>query len=117
MSRSINFSKVADIYDFYVKVDFDIPFFLKETKDYHEEILELMCGTGRVSFPLLSSGKKMVCVDYSQGMLDAFSEKNRKKNWPVELIKMDVTNLKLNRKFGLIILPFHSISEILSTEM
>lgn len=117
MSESINFNKVSDIYDFYVKVDFDIPFFLKETKDYHEEILELMCGTGRVSFPLLSSGKKMVCVDYSQGMLDIFAKKNRNNNWPVELINMDVTKLELDRKFGLVILPFHSISEILSTEM
>ncbi|MGV8138176.1 MAG: hypothetical protein AB2L20_23450 [Mangrovibacterium sp.] len=30
---------------------------------------------------------------------------------------MDVTKLDLNKKFGLIILPFHSITEILSTEL
>lgn len=57
-------SLVADIYDFYVKVDFDIPFFLNETEKHDEEILELMCGTGRVSIPLLQSGRKMTCVDY-----------------------------------------------------
>lgn len=52
MSESIHFSEVSDLYDFYVKVDFDIPFFLNETKLFRNEILELMCGTGRVSIPL-----------------------------------------------------------------
>ena len=47
MKNSINFDLVADIYDYYVNVDFDIPFYLNETKDFNEEILELMCGTGR----------------------------------------------------------------------
>jgi hypothetical protein len=48
MKETIKFDKVADIYDFYVNVDFDIPFFLKEAELYKGEILELMCGTGRV---------------------------------------------------------------------
>ena len=118
MSESINFDKVADIYDFYVNVDFDIPFFLKETENCQDEILELMCGTGRVSIPLLDAGKKMTCVDYSRGMLNAFSEKIRnKKNYKVDLVQMDVTKLNLKKKFGLILLPFHSITEILSKEL
>ena len=117
MKETIKFDNVADIYDFYVNVDIDISFFLKETEAYNAEILELMCGTGRVSIPLLKSGKHMTCIDYSKGMLDKFAQKIRDKNYPVDLIQMDVTNLDLNRKFGLIILPFHSISEILSTEL
>jgi hypothetical protein len=64
MNKPINFDKVADIYDF-IELDFDIPFFLKETDEFEGEMLELMCGTGRVSIPLLDSGKKMSCVDYS----------------------------------------------------
>ncbi len=75
MKNSINFDLVADIYDYYVNVDFDIPFYLNETKDFNEEILELMCGTGRVSIPLLKIGKKMVCVDYSNCMLEVLKEK------------------------------------------
>lgn len=114
--NAINFDKVADIYDFYVNVDFDIPFFTKETENYEGEILELMCGTGRVSIPLLKIGRKMTCVDYSKGMLDSFMKKINNEDCSVNLVEMDVTNLKLNRKFGLIILPFHSLSEILTTE-
>lgn len=117
MRETINFDKVADIYDFYVNVDFDIPFFLKESENVKGEILELMCGTGRVSIPLLNAGRQMFCVDYSKGMLDSFERKIKNKNYSVNLIKMDVTNLSLNKKFGLIILPFHSITEIISTDL
>ncbi len=114
--NTINFDKVADIYDFYVNVDFDVPFFIKETENYRGEILELMCGTGRVSIPLLKAGRKMTCVDYSKGMLNTFKKKIDNEGYSVDIVKMDVTNLKLSKKFGLIILPFHSLSEILSTE-
>jgi SAM-dependent methyltransferase len=115
MKEAIKFDKVADIYDFYVNVDFDIPFFLKETENFEGEILELMCGTGRVSIPLLDSGRKMTCIDYSIGMLNSFGRKIKDKNYAVNLVQMDVTELDLDKKFDMIILPFHSITEILST--
>jgi SAM-dependent methyltransferase len=116
MKNSINFDKVADIYDYYVNVDFDIPFFLKETEQKQGEILELMCGTGRVSIQLLKAGRKMTCVDYSKGMLASFREKIAGKGYSVNLVEMDVTKLNLGKKFGLILLPFHSLSEIVSSE-
>lgn len=113
----MNFDYVADIYDYYVSTDFDMNFFLNETKDVNGEILELMCGTGRASIPLLKAGRKMVCVDYSAGMLDVFGKKIAGMNYNIELINMDVTELKLNRKFDFIFLPFHSLSEIISKEL
>lgn len=116
MKESIKFDKVADIYDFYVNVDFDVPFFVSETEGFKGEILELMCGTGRVSIPLLEKGRTMTCIDYSKGMLDSFGQKIKNKNYHVNLIQMDVTNLSLNKKYGLIFLPFHSITEIISNE-
>ncbi|MGE5458582.1 MAG: class I SAM-dependent methyltransferase, partial [Methanococcaceae archaeon] len=117
MYYPINFDLVADLYDSYVKVILDIPFFLEETSEFNDEILELMCGTGRVSIPLLESGKKLCCVDYSTKMLDILNNKIKGKNYPVRLIQMDVSQLDLKRKFGLIILPFHSLSEILSSDL
>jgi ubiquinone/menaquinone biosynthesis C-methylase UbiE len=117
MKEPIKFDKVADIYDFYVNVDFDIPFFLKETEKFKGNILELMCGTGRVSIPLLESGRNMTCVDYSKAMLELFEQKIKNKNYNINLIQMDVTNLKLTKKYGMILLPFHSITEIISTDL
>ena len=116
MKNSINFNLVADIYDYYVNVDFDIPFYLNETKDFNEEILELMCGTGRVSIPLLKTGKKMNCVDYSICMLDVFKRKISNENYNPQILKMDLLELKFQKKFGMILLPFHSLSEIIDKE-
>lgn len=49
-------------------------------------------------------------------MFDRFKEKIRNNDYPIELVEMDVAQLSLNKKFGLILLPFHSITEILSTK-
>jgi len=117
MSKSIQFDDVADLYDAYVTVDFDIPFYLKETAHCKESILELMCGTGRVSLPLLATGKQMVCVDYSHQMLTEFARKIHRKNYQVQLVQMDVTQLAFRRLFECILLPFHSFSEIVSTTL
>jgi Methylase involved in ubiquinone/menaquinone biosynthesis len=117
MKESINFDMVADIYDCYVNADFDVPFFLKETEGFKGPILELMCGTGRVSIPLLNAGRKMTCVDYSKGMLDLFSKKVNGRNYPVDIVRADITNLNLPEKFGMILIPFHSFTEILSAEL
>jgi ubiquinone/menaquinone biosynthesis C-methylase UbiE len=116
MKNTINFDIVADIYDSYVNVDYDIPFFLKETENYEKDILELMCGTGRISIPLLQAGKRMVCVDYSNCMLDIFKSKISGKDYNLQLINIDVAELKFQNKFGMILLPFHSLSEILEKE-
>jgi SAM-dependent methyltransferase len=113
---AINFDEVADIYDLYVNTNLDNDFFVKECSNTTGEILELMCGTGRLSIPLLEKGFKLVCVDYMGKMLDVFREKIRDKKYDADIIEMDVTELDLKKKFNLIILPFNSFSEILEIE-
>jgi ubiquinone/menaquinone biosynthesis C-methylase UbiE len=115
--KPINFDKVADIYDYYVNVLFDVPFFMNETKHTNTPVLELMCGTGRVSIPLLEAGRELVCIDYSQGMLDKFIEKTTDKSYKLTILNANVSELSLNRKFDTIIIPFHAFQEIIVKEM
>lgn len=74
MEKNIDFGCVADIYDSYTNVNFDVGFF-KTLCGGHKKILELMCGTGRVSIPLIEEGYTLTCVDYSEEMLDIFRKK------------------------------------------
>jgi SAM-dependent methyltransferase len=67
MNKSIDFDEVADIYD-----DLDIGFFIEQFKGKKCGVLELMCGTGRVSIPLIQNGVDLTCVDYSPKMLGRF---------------------------------------------
>ena len=66
---SIDYSRLAEIYDIYVRSTQDIPFFLRETKKTDGSVLELMAGTGRLSLPLLAAGVDLTCVDRSPEML------------------------------------------------
>jgi ubiquinone/menaquinone biosynthesis C-methylase UbiE len=65
----IDYDCVADIYDLYVTSDLDIGFYLEEATKVQGKVLELMCGTGRVSISLLEAGVDLTCVDASKGML------------------------------------------------
>jgi SAM-dependent methyltransferase len=110
---AMNYDCVAHLYDAYVQTQLDVPFFLDEARKAGGPVLELMCGTGRVSLPLLDAGIDLTCVDSSAGMLDVFRGKLRDKGLSAELIEADVCKLSLGRRFGLIFIPFHSFAEIL----
>ncbi|XDD48647.1 methyltransferase domain-containing protein [Leptospira sp. WS92.C1] len=111
--KSINFDLVSDIYDVYVSSKLDIDFFLEETETINSPILELMAGTGRVTIPLLEKKRRMFCVDYSSGMLTELKRKTNSYQNAIEILEADVRFLKLDTKFECILLPFHSLSEIL----
>ncbi|HVI39150.1 MAG TPA: class I SAM-dependent methyltransferase [Anaerovoracaceae bacterium] len=114
MEKNIDFGHVADIYDYYTNVDFDVDFFKTLCKG-HKNILELMCGTGRVSVPLIKEGFLLTCVDYSEEMLDIFRKKvNGSEN--VKIVCQDICELNLDDQFDLIIIPSNSISEIIDKE-
>ncbi len=112
MRNSIDFDRVADIYDAYVNVEFDIPFYQTLCRQYRGRILELMCGTGRVSIPLINAGIDLTCVDYSPEMLRVLKRKLVNKKVPV--IQQNVVELDLKQKYRLIFIPFHSFSEIIN---
>lgn len=114
MGKNIDFGCVADIYDYYANVDFDIDFY-KTLCRGHTNILELMCGTGRISKPLIDEGFPLTCVDYSEEMLEIFRKKiDGPRN--VKIFCQDVCELNLEDRFDLIIIPSNSISEIIDKE-
>ena len=112
MRKTIDFGAVADLYDVYVQWEVDVPFFRERCADARGEVLELMCGTGRLSLPLLRDGIRLTCVDYSAEMLRVFRERLAAERLAADVHEQDVRTLDLDRRFALILLPFHSFSEI-----
>ncbi len=90
MDELKGFSRIADLYDTYVQVDFDIPFFLQETRKCSGEVLELMSGTGRVSLPLVEAGVRLTCVDKSAEMLTILRHKLAARNLSANIVQADV---------------------------
>lgn len=108
---AMNYAQVASLYDIYVTMEFDIPFFLQEAQS-HAKVLELMAGTGRVSLPLLRAGVNLTCVDSSPLMLDRLRQKLHTEGLTADVHEMDICNLALGATFDLILIPFHSFAEI-----
>jgi len=113
LKQPISYSTVAHLYDSYVNTDFDFSFFLKEAQETRGRILELACGTGRLSIPLLQAGINLTCVDYSKEMLEVFRRKLEKGGLSCPIFNQDMADLSLPDRFDLIFIPFHSFSEIL----
>lgn len=114
--QHIDYNSIAEIYDLYVTVDYDIPFFLSEIKPVQGPILELMAGTGRLSLPLIESGAKLTCVDSSNAMLEVLSRKLQQRGLHAEVVCADVCQLSLPVAFELAILPFQAFMEIIGEE-
>jgi SAM-dependent methyltransferase len=114
--EAIRFDTVADIYDFYVQTQVDIPFWLVEAKAANGKVLELTSGTGRVSIPLLKAGIELTCVDYAPEMLDLLRKKLKRDNLSCPTILQDIAHLKLTHRFDMIFIPFHSFSELVQED-
>lgn len=107
-----HYKRIANLYDQFVKTDYDVEFFLNEAKKFDGELLELMSGTGRLTIPLLEAGITVTCVDFSTEMLAILQNKLVKQGLTAETHHMDVRDLNLGRQFKQIILPFQAFPEI-----
>lgn len=98
----------------YQGIAHDIPRYIELAKEAEGPILELCCGTGRVTLPLAQAGLQIVGVDISASLLKRFRENlesmDSKLQRPIELIEQDITQLNLAKTdFNLAICAFNSL--------
>lgn len=86
----------------------DILFWLNIAKQYGDSILELGCGTGRITIPLIEAGFNVTGLDISESMLSLAKIKSNKVKW----IQGDACDFDLADKFKLIIFPFNGMLHI-----
>ena len=109
----------AHLYDDSIKHtmgNIDIPFY-KSYLTENSEVLEIACGTGRVSIELARFGCNVTGIDISKPMLEIFHQKltdvpaeiYRK----VRIVEADMRSFTFKNKFDLIIYPcksFHALT-------
>ena len=88
--------------------------FQKSLKDKSQRILELGCGTGRISFGLAKLGyDNLVCSDFSRRMVARAKELNQKFDTGIKFEKQDATNLSYaEQTFSSIIFGFNGLMQI-----
>lgn len=94
----------------------DIPFYLELAKSVRGPVLEVACGTGRITLPLARAGIQMTGLDVSPGMLAQARTKTAAENLTVDWVEADCRNFDLKKKFKLIYIPFNSMHHMLDTE-
>lgn len=96
----------------------DIAFYLEEARASGGPVLELCCGTGRLTLPLLDLGLEIHGLDLNEAMLDMAKQKRSRLSDEsaarLHLHHGDVREFQLNQKFALIFIPFRSF-QILAT--
>lgn len=110
----------ADVYDsIYAYVREDIPFYVQEAVRSGGPVLELGCGTGRVTLPIAQSGVDIVGLDNSDAMLERARGKAallEEEDGSIDLHMGDMRDFSLDRAFPLVIIPFRGFLALLSVE-
>ena len=90
----------------------DLPFYLAEAKKARGPVLELACGTGRLTIPLARAGVDMTGLDVSVPMLKRARAKAAAEGVKVKFVRADARNPGLKGRFGLIFIAFNSMQHL-----
>ncbi|EFI11759.1 class I SAM-dependent methyltransferase [Bacteroides sp. D22] len=107
----------ANIYDGLNTSLSDLQFYKKwllTNKD--ARILELCCGTGRLTIPIAQEGYNICGVDYTSSMLERAQAKAIKTGLEINFIEADIRTLDLQEQFDFIFIPFNSIHHLYRNE-
>jgi len=123
MSSALYDSFIAEYYDESPLVKGrvqDVLFYRDAAREFGDPILELGCGTGRITMSLAEDGKRITGLDLSERMLERAVKKRAsvfvEARERVHLIQGDMTHFDLGEKFRLIIIPFRPFQHLLEVE-
>src|SRR5688500_4966298 len=87
----------------------DVPFWQRLASAQSGRVLELGCGTGRVSVPVARSGADLTGIDRSQPMLERAGQRLRRlRGASTHLVRGDIRALPFRRRpgFALVMAPY-----------
>ena len=109
----------GQLYDKVHALQEDIPFWVSEAETATGPVLELGCGTGRVTIPVSQAGVTITGLDNSPVMLAQARSKAKKlrlRRKNLHFINGDMRDFDLGQQFNLVIIPFRSFQLLLSVE-
>jgi SAM-dependent methyltransferase len=81
-------------------------------KNKEARILELCCGTGRLTLPIAKEGYAITGVDFTPSMLAEAKAKAVEAGLELQFIEADIRTLDLPEQYDLIFIPFNSIHHL-----
>lgn len=108
-------SAAAKFYDLNPGTPQDVPFYQTLIPSPQADVLELGCGTGRVTLPLAAHCRFIHGIDLSPAMIQLCRDKLAQAHLPANRVAVtvgDITNFRLGRRFDLIIAPFRVLQNL-----
>lgn len=106
----------GELYDLVnAQVTEDIPFYQDVVRQSGGDVLELACGTGRITLAIAPLARTVVGVDFSPQMLEWARKKTtgaRKPEW----LEGDMSAFDLGRQFDLVLIPYNALQHLLTTQ-
>lgn len=95
--------------------------YLRVARECTGAVLELACGTGRLTIPIaqaLAQGRarQVVGLDLAPAMLDGSRRKAADAGVDVELVEGDMRTFALGRQFGMIFVAFNSLLHLTTND-
>lgn len=110
-----NFEEYADPMDYdceYGKAEPELTFYSQIARSAENPILEIACGTGRISIPLALQGFNVTGIDLCEGMINWAKQKAG--NIPVKFQVDDCRAFVLDQKFKMIFMTGNSFQALLT---
>lgn len=123
MNKALYDGFIADYYDESPIVrgrTQDVAFYRDAVHEYGDPVLELGCGTGRITLALAEAGHRVTGLDISERMLERCNQKRAalptEARERMHLVQGDMTKFDLGEKFRLVIIPFRPMQHLLEVE-
>src|SRR5918912_1113576 len=101
-----------ELYDLIVRPGPCEPFYREIARRTGGPILELACGTGRLTLALARDGHEVVGLDASRAMLRAAHAKAEAEDVEITLVQGDMRSFDLGRRFPLVIVCCNSLAHL-----
>ncbi len=106
----------AELYDAIVRPGPCEAFYREEARRWGGPVLELACGTGRVTLPMARDGHEVVGLDASESMLALARRKAADAGLAAEFVQGDMRDFELRRQFGFIYISCNSLAHLIERE-
>ena len=106
------YDAIARVYDpWSASVTEDVEFYVEEAQASGGPVVELACGTGRISVPVAKAGIRVIGVDASAGMLEVASDYARAEGVEalLDLRLGDMREPPVEERVPLVLIPFRSL--------
>lgn len=89
-----------------------LDFYRRQIVSYGEPVLELACGSGRLTIPLAETGVQITGLDISEEMLNLAVLKASERGVNIPLVRGDIRRFNLGKAFKFIFIPAQSLSHL-----